>query len=141
MSRMPRLNVASWRVSFGALAAVWCTVVGCGPSSTRAEPATGPASPTRSSPPAAPESRAPTSGDEVPIVSSVPEAVALYRTALDLADNFHLAEASAAAAEALALDPKFAQAKALASTMTPGTAGFAMAEQAVAEAAALPEPA
>lgn len=79
-------------------------------------------------------------GSEMPIGSTNTEAVTLYRAALDLRDKGQFDEASAVAAKALALDPAFVQAKALASHATPGPAGLAMLEQAVAEAASQPEP-
>jgi tetratricopeptide (TPR) repeat protein len=76
----------------------------------------------------------------VTIESKNVQAVALYKEALDLRDNWHTAEASDAAKRALALDPSFAQAKAIASMMVPGKDGVRMLEEAVTAAAALPVP-
>src|SRR5688500_13438029 len=81
-----------------------------------------------------------TTSHEMPIVSANPEAVRLYRAALHLRDHGRRAEASALAKQALEHDPKFPQAKAMASVMTPGPTGVAMLEQAIADAASFPEP-
>jgi tetratricopeptide (TPR) repeat protein len=75
----------------------------------------------------------------MPVLTSNPRAAALYRTALDHRDNWRLTEATAAAREALALDPEFAQAMVVASLMTPGAAGLALLESARAKAASAPE--
>lgn len=76
---------------------------------------------------------------EIPATSTNPEALAAYRTALDLGDNVHIDETRAALKKALSLDPSFASAMVTLGGYTPGAEGDALIANGIAKSQALPE--
>lgn len=76
---------------------------------------------------------------EIPITSKSPEAIDHFKKGRDLIDNSRAAEAAAAFAQAVRIDPDFAQALAFQGVVTPGPRGVTYLEQAVAKSKDLPK--